>query len=142
MTMSTIAEPAVLVTGGIDTHADLHVAAVLDQRGVLLATASFPSTPNGHRRLESWLSSYGTVEVIGIEGTGSWGAGIARAMTAAGHRVVEVDRPNRQTRWRKGKTDTIDAEAAARAAGHRCQSRVMSFEDLPRDGRCVRDVWA
>lgn len=116
MTMSTIAEPAVLVTGGIDTHADTHVAAVLDQRGVLLGTASFPSTPAGHRRLESWLSSHGTIEVIGIEGTGSWGAGIARAMTAAGHRVVEVDRPNRQTRWRKGKTDTIDAEAAARAA--------------------------
>lgn len=116
MTSSTMPDTTLTVIGGIDTHADTNVAAALDQRGVLLGTESFPTTPAGHTALETWLASFGTVEVIGIEGTGSWGAGINRALTAAGHRTVEVDRPDRQTRRRKGKSDTIDAEAAARAA--------------------------
>jgi len=115
MASSTIAEPATAVTGGIDTHADVHVAAALDQRGVLLGTASFPTSPVGHRQLELWLAGFGPIDVVGVEGTGAWGAGIARHLAAAGHRVVEVDRPDRKTRYRRGKSDTIDAEAAARA---------------------------
>lgn len=115
MASSTIAESAVVVTAGIDTHADVHVAAALDQRGRLLGAASFATTASGHRQLEAWLSDFGQIDAIGIEGTGAWGAGIARHFTAQGHRVIEVDRPNRQTRYRRGKSDTIDAEAAARA---------------------------
>ena len=115
MASSTIAEPAVVVTAGIDTHADVNVAAALDQRGRLLGAAPFPTTASGHRQLEAWLADFGQIDAIGIEGTGAWGAGIARHCTAQGHRVIEVDRPNRQTRYRRGKSDTIDAEAAARA---------------------------
>jgi len=115
MASSTIAEPTVAVTGGVDTHSDVNVAVALDQRGVLLGTASFPTTAAGHERLEAWLAGFGPIDAVGIEGTGAWGAGIARHLTAAGHRVVEVDRPDRKTRYRKGKSDTIDAEAAARA---------------------------
>lgn len=115
MASSTIAEPTVAVTGGVDTHPDVNVAVALDQRGVLLGTASFPTTAAGHERLEAWLAGFGPIDAVGIEGTGAWGAGIARHLTAAGHRVVEVDRPDRKTRYRKGKSDTIDAEAAARA---------------------------
>lgn len=115
MASTTLADRAVLVTGGVDTHADVHVAAALDERGVLLGTASFATTTGGHRRLEAWLSSFGTIDAVGVEGTGAWGAGIARHLASSGHRVVEVDRPDRKTRYRKGKSDTIDAEAAARA---------------------------
>jgi transposase len=115
MTSSTITDLAVVVTGGIDTHADAHVAAALDQRGSLLGTRSFPSTPAGHRCLEAWLCSFGTIDAVGVEGTGAWGAGITRHLTARNIRVVEVDRPDRTTRYRRGKSDTIDAEAAARA---------------------------
>lgn len=115
MASTTMTERSVLVTGGVDTHADVHVAAALDERGVLLGTASFATTTGGHRRLEAWLSSFGTIDAVGVEGTGAWGAGIARHLAASGRRVVEVDRPDRKTRYRKGKSDTIDAEAAARA---------------------------
>lgn len=115
MASSTIAEQATAVTGGVDTHLDVNVAAALDQRGVLLGTESFPTTAAGHRRLEAWLLGFGPVDAVGVEGTGAWGAGIARYLAAAGHRVIEVDRPDRKTRYRKGKSDTIDAEAAARA---------------------------
>ena len=102
------------VVVGVDTHAEVHVAAVLDECGRLLATESFLTTASGHRRLERWASGFGAA-TFGIEGTGAYGAGLARHLAAAGYRVVEVDRPNRQTRHRRGKSDTIDAEAAARA---------------------------
>lgn len=100
---------------GVDTHRDINVAAVLDDRGGLLGRESFPTTAEGHRRLADWASSFGSIDCVGVEGTGSYGAGLARSLARAGHRVVEVDRPNRQTRRRRGKSDAIDAEAAARA---------------------------
>jgi transposase len=115
MTLTTIAEPPVRVTVGIDTHGEVHVAALLDERGRLLGTESFTSTASGHRRLERWAQGFGTIDAVGIEGTGAWGAGIARHLAGAGHRVVEVDRPDRKTRRQRGKSDPIDAEAAARA---------------------------
>jgi transposase len=115
MAMTTITEDRCCVTVGIDTHGEVHVAAVLDNRGRLLGTESFPTTAAGHRRLERWAHGFGPIDAVVIEGTGAWGAGIARHFTAAGHRVVEVDRPDRSTRRRRGKSDTIDAEAAARA---------------------------
>lgn len=116
--MSTIAHDAddgSSVTIGIDTHGDVHVAAALDERGRLLATASFPTTRHGHRELERWATALGPVAAVGIEGTGAWGAGIARHLSARGFGVVEVDRPDRKTRRQRGKSDAIDAEAAARA---------------------------
>ena len=115
MAMTTIADQPVDVTLGIDTHRDVHVAAALDQHGRLLGTASFPTTTSGHRRLERWACEFGTIDAVGIEGTGSWGAGIARHLAARDHRVVEVSRPDRRVRRQRGKSDTIDAEAAARA---------------------------
>ena len=103
------------VIGGVDTHKDVHVAAVLDELGRLLDMESFAATPAGYRRLNAWLCGHGEVLAVGVEGTGSWGAGLSRFLRARGVNVIEVNRTNRQTRRRKGKTDTVDAEAAARA---------------------------
>ena len=103
------------VTVGVDTHADVHVAAALDQLGRLLGTHSTATTPAGYASLVGWAEQFGTLVRVGIEGTGSYGAGLARWLRARGHAVVEVERPKRQTRRRNGKSDPIDAEAAARA---------------------------
>jgi transposase len=104
------------ITGGVDTHADVHVAAALDPIGGLLGVQEFPATAGGYARLLGWLGGFGTVALVGIEGTGSYGAGLARYVTAAGVRVVEVDRSDRQDRRRQGKSDPLDAVSAARAA--------------------------
>ncbi len=101
---------------GIDTHKDTHVVAVIDSLGRLIATAAFDTTARGYRELCRWLAGNGPVVLAGIEGTGSYGAGIAALLAERGVEVVEVNRPDRQLRRRHGKTDTIDAEAAARSA--------------------------
>jgi len=103
------------VIGGVDTHADVHVAAAVDLNGGLLGISSFPADTAGYRRLTEWLTRFGPVTRVGVEGTGSYGVGLARHLRGEGVEVVEVDRPNRQTRRRRGKSDPIDAEAAARA---------------------------
>lgn len=113
--MTTMTSADRFVTGGVDTHRDFHVAAALDQRGAVLGTAQFPTTAKGYRSLLAWLAEFGTVEVVGVEGTGSYGAALARHLAAADVRVIEVGRPNRQVRRRHGKTDVVDAIAAARA---------------------------
>lgn len=113
--MPTMAHDGSSITVGIDTHGQVHVAAALDERGRLVGTASFPTTRRGHRELERWATRLGPVAAFGIEGTGAWGAGIARHLGAQGFPVVEVDRPDRRARRRRGKSDMIDAEAAARA---------------------------
>lgn len=105
-----------LVTGGVDTHLDLNVAAALDGIGGLLGVAEFPATLAGHRRMLGWLAGFGPVARVGVEGTGSYGAGLARFLRGAGIEIVEVDRPNRQARLRSGKSDPLDAIEAARAA--------------------------
>jgi transposase len=104
------------ITGGVDTHADVHVAAALDPVGGLLGVREFPVTAAGYAGLLGWLGGFGTVCLVGIEGTGSYGAGLARHMSAAGVRVVEVDRSDRQDRRRQGKSGPLDAVSAARAA--------------------------
>jgi transposase len=104
------------VTGGVDTHQDIHVAAALDGIGGLLGVEEFPTTPTGYGALLCWLGQFGAIEIVGIEGTGSYGAGLARYLQAAGVRVVEVDRADRQDRRRQGKSDPLDAVSAARAA--------------------------
>jgi transposase len=118
------------VTGGVDTHLDVHVAAALDERGTLLGVENFATTADGYKRLLAWLSDFGPVELVGVEGTGSYGAGLTRHLQAEHVRVVEVDRPNRQRRRRKGKSDPQDAIAAAHAA----QSGDAFGEAKTRDG--------
>jgi transposase len=111
-----MAHETAVVIGGVDTHKDVHVAAVADGRGRLLGSEEFSTTEAGYRELLEWMRSYGTPEKVGVEGTGAYGAGLARHLADEGVTVVEVNRPNRQMRRRRGKSDTVDAEAAARAA--------------------------
>jgi transposase len=118
------------ITGGVDTHLDVHVAAALDERGALLGVESFDTTAEGYKKLLGWLSDFGPVELVGVEGTGSYGAGLTRHLQAEQVRVVEVDRPNRQRRRRKGKSDPQDAISAAHAA----QSGDATGEAKTRDG--------
>ena len=108
-------EHQVTVVGGVDTHRDSHVAATIDSTGRLLGVASFPATGAGYGQLLDWMRCWGDLERVGVEGTGSYGAGLARHLAAEGVAVVEVIRPNRQARRRRGKSDPADAEAAARA---------------------------
>jgi len=114
--MNTMTQQVLAVTVGVDTHADTHVAAAVDAVGVILGTASFPATAGGYAALLGWAQRFGPVQRFGVEGTGSYGAGLARHLRAVGQQVVEVDRPDRKTRRLQGKSDPIDAEAAARAA--------------------------
>ena len=114
--MPRIADQALPVTGGVDTHADVHVAAAVDQVGRVLGTQAFPADPAGYRAALAWMSARGELAKVGVEGTGSYGAGLARYLAACGVEVVEVMRPNRQARRRRGKSDAADAVAAALAA--------------------------
>ena len=111
----TIVEDKRAITGGVDTHAGMHVAAALDPIGGLLGVEEFPATAAGYARLLGWLAGFGTVALVGIEGTGSYGAGLARHMAAAGVRVVEVDRSDRQDRRRQGKSDPLLRREVARS---------------------------
>jgi len=104
-----------VVVGGVDTHKDVHVAAVIDGQGRILGTLECKTTAKGHGRLLAWMRSFGELVKVGVEGSGSYGAGLTRYLAGAGIEVLEVNRPNRQTRRLRGKSDTVDAEAAARA---------------------------
>jgi transposase len=128
--MTTMVEDTRAITGGVDTHADLHAAAALDSVGGLLGVQEFPATAAGYAELLGWLRSLGNLALAGVEGTGSYGAGLARYLAAAGVRVVEVDRLDRQDRRRQGKSDPLDAVSAARAA----QSGRASGAPRGRDG--------
>lgn len=104
------------IVGGVDTHCDTHTAAVIDPVGRVLGSEQFPADAAGYARLLDWMRSFGHVERVGVEGTGAYGAGLARLLGDRGVPVVEVDRPNRKTRRFQGKSDPIDAVAAAKAA--------------------------
>jgi len=104
------------VTGGVDTHADTHVAAAIDDNGGLLSVESFGADQAGFEELLAWLVGLGDLSSVGVEGTGSWGVGLARYLADHNVMVVEVDRPNRQVRRKVGKSDPTDAVSAARAA--------------------------
>ncbi|WP_369126551.1 IS110 family transposase [Dankookia rubra] len=107
--------PAADIVVGIDTHKHVHAAVALSALGARLAATTVPASRAGYGRLAAWARSLGTVKAFGVEGTGSYGAGLARALREAGHRVLEVNRPDRSARRRNGKDDMLDAEAAARA---------------------------
>jgi transposase len=102
------------VIGGVDCHAATHHAVALDQQGRRLADREFRATAAGYRQLLSWLHAFGTPEAVGVESTSSYGAGLTRVLIAAGIRVVEINQPHRHLRSRRGKSDAVDAEAAAR----------------------------
>ena len=103
------------ITGGVDTHKDTHTAAALDATGKAIGNRTFSATASGYAELLTWLRSFGPLDRVGIEGTGSYGSGLARHLHDMGVSVIEVNRPNRQARRRHGKSDPADAEAAARA---------------------------
>lgn len=113
--MTMMADGRRRVTGGVDTHADVHVAAVIDEVGRVLGTEAFGAEEKGYGALLAWMQRHGELGKVGVEGTGSYGAGLARHLSAHGIEVLEVIRPNRQVRRRRGKSDPTDAEAAARA---------------------------
>jgi transposase len=115
--MPRISEEGRLVTGGVDTHAEVHVAAVADQVGRVLGTEAFPAPTAGYRAALGWMRSFGELVKVGVEGTGSYGCGLARYLAGQGVEVAEVIRPNRQARRRRGKSDPADAVAAALADG-------------------------
>ena len=102
------------VTGGVDTHADTHTAAALDQVEGLLGPATFPR-PRRYQDLAGWLARFGPLGRVGVEGTGSYGAGLSQSLAAAGVTVLEVNRPDRSDRRRRGQSDPIDTINAARA---------------------------
>jgi transposase len=103
------------IVGGVDTHKDTHTAAALDATGRVLGNACFPATLEGYAKMLAWFRAFGTLDRVGVEGTGSYGSGLARYLRERGVSIFEVNRPNRQTRRRHGKSDPVDAEAAARA---------------------------
>jgi transposase len=116
MAVTTMAHPGpTRVTVGVDTHGDVHVAHAGDQLGRRLDTVSVPTTPAGYRDLLAWARGFGELDAWGVEGTGAYGAGLARFLRDHGQVVVEVNRPDRAARRRRGKSDPVDAEAAARA---------------------------
>jgi transposase len=108
-----VVEPLVVL--GVDTHADTHVAVALDGLGRRLGSKTVSATDAGYAELVAWAEGFGRLDRVGVEGSGSFGVGLARFLRARGVPTVEVNRPNRQHRRRFGKHDTADAEAAARA---------------------------
>jgi transposase len=100
---------------GVDTHKDQHVAVVVDKLGMRIGQRSLPTTDTGYAGLENWANGLGEIDAFGVEGTGSYGVGLSRFLRAQGHKVIEVNRPDRSTRRRLGKSDPTDAEMAARA---------------------------
>jgi transposase len=104
------------ITGGVDTHLDTHTAAVIDPIGRVLGTQQFPATAAGYPTLLAWMRGFGRLQRIGVEGTGAYGAGLARRLRDEHLEVIEVDRPDRKTRRFQGKSDPIDAIQAAKTA--------------------------
>ena len=129
--MTSMTRTTVGVTGGVDTHGQSHHAAVIDHLGRHLGDREFLASPVGYRALVEWLQGHGWVDRVGVEGTGTYGAGLARHLREAGMLIVEVDRPDRRARRAHGKSDPLDAYSAARAA----LSGAASVVPKLRDGR-------
>ena len=114
--MTTVTHHPAEVTGGVDTHKDTHTAAAVDAAGRILGVENFPADAAGYRALLDWLRSFGALVLVGVEGTGSYGAGLARYLHREKVAVVKIDRPDRKIRRRQGKSDPLDAQAAALTA--------------------------
>jgi len=103
-----------VVVAGVDCHAEFHQAAALDEIGHVLGNDRFAATSQGYDQMAKWLHSFGEVDVVGVESSGSYGAGLTRHLLGTGLRVIEVNRPHAHDRHHRGKSDSVDAEAAAR----------------------------
>jgi transposase len=114
--MDNCLQEAARVVGGVDTHKDLHVAAVVDEQDRVLGTHCFAATRQGYRQMLHWMRSFGELQRVGVESTGTYGAGLLRHLQAAGVKVLEVTAPDKQDRRRRGKDDDLDAQNAAHAA--------------------------
>jgi transposase len=114
--MAVIEEGERRIVGGVDTHKDLHVAAVVDEQDRVIETRCFATTRQGYRQMLAWMRSFGELQRIEIESSGSYGAGLLRFMQQAGIAVLEVTTPDKQDRRRRGKNDDLDAQNAAHAA--------------------------
>lgn len=126
------------VTGGVDTHADTHTAAALDQVGGLLGTATFPATPVGYQDLVGWLAGFGPLGRVGVEGTGSYGAGLSRWLAAAEITVLEVNRPDRTVAGAVSPTpSTRSTQPGRRWPEPRPRSRKAATGSLRRFGCCT-----
>jgi transposase len=104
------------IVGGVDTHKDLHVAAVVDGLDRVLASQSFATTRHGYKQMLAWMRTFGSLQRVGIEATGTYGAGVLRYMQKAGAEVLEVTAPDKHDRRKRGKNDDLDAQNAAHAA--------------------------
>jgi transposase len=104
------------VVGGVDTHKDLHVAAVVDEHDRVVGCQCFATTRHGYRLMLAWMRSFGPLRRVGVEATGTYSAGLLRYLQKAGVEVLEVTIPDRQDRCRRGKNDDLDAQNAAHAA--------------------------
>jgi transposase len=111
-----------IVIGGVDCHLDTHHAVALDALGQRLGDQPFPATGQGYAALLAWLQQFGRLQAVGVESSAAYGAGLTRVLLAAGVHVIEVNQPHRHLRFRRGKTDAIDAEGAARSvlSGEAC----------------------
>lgn len=111
--IETPADVSTAIVVGVDTHKDTHHAAIVDHLGRGIGDREFPATPAGYRQLLGWATAAGSITAVGVEGTGSYGLGLTRTLLGSGLEVVEVDRPDRRARHTHGKSDPIDAYAAA-----------------------------
>ncbi|WP_338506438.1 IS110 family transposase [Pseudomonas poae] len=100
---------------GVDTHLDVHVGALINANGQLLGTLAVETQTRGYLKLLTWARSFGRLQRAGVEGTGTYGAGLALELRENGIAVFEVNRPDRSKRRLEGKSDPTDAESAARS---------------------------
>lgn len=100
---------------GVDTHKTNHIAVASSTQGACLGDMTVSANRQGYCDLEAWATRFGSVKAFGIEGTGSYGAGLARELLTKGHTVLDVMRPNHQLRYLHGESDSLDAESAARS---------------------------
>lgn len=127
MNTSTISS---YVIGGVDTHKDIHVAAIVNDSNQVLSSEYFPTTRHGYKEMLKWMSSFGKISRVGIECSGTYGLGLLRYMQSSGIEVLEVTAPDKVDRRKRGKDDTIDAENAAHAA----YSKLRTVTPKTRDG--------
>ena len=115
------------VTAGVDTHKDLHVVAVVDDHDRVLGNQCFATTRHGYKQMLTWMRSFGQLRRVGVEATGTYGAGLLRYLQTAGVEVLEVTAPDKQDRRKRGKSDDLDAQNAAHAG-----SRYRTWRDRGR----------
>ena len=123
---------------GVDTHQDAHVAVVIDRQGVRLGELRTVATTRGYEELERWSRSLGEIRAFGIEGTGSYGAGVARFLTGRGYAVVEVNRPDRGNTLSEGE----ERSHRRRDGSACCAFRSSRRHSQVRPGRSRNDPYA